>query len=126
MFGDAGNDRIVGAGGNDVIVGGAGYDSMHGGGGDDVFCFCAGFGHDTVEQLATGSVTLWFAEGDESCWNSNTLTYDDGTNSVTVNGTNNVSVRFGSVSDEFDRYRAMGAFDSSTSTSVFLKGAQIA
>ena len=70
----------------DVIAGGAGNDSLHGGGGDDIFTFCADWGKDTVEQLAEGSVTLWFANGSASNWDASTLTYTDGTNSVKVSG----------------------------------------
>ena len=97
LFGDAGNDCIVGASGDDVIVGGIGNDRMYGGGGDDVFTFCENWGADTIEQLAEGSVTLWFATGDESNWNSEAMTYTDGENSVTVSGVSaeNVMLKFG-------------------------------
>ena len=60
LFGDAGNDRIVGAGGNDIIAGGSGDDALHGGGGNDVFTFCMEWGNDTVEQQAGGNTLLWF------------------------------------------------------------------
>ena len=68
---------------------------MHGGGGDDIFCFGANFGNDTVEQLSGGSVTLHFESGSESNWNAETLTYTDGTNSVTVSGVTDVTLVFG-------------------------------
>ena len=98
LFGDAGDDRIVGAGGNDFIVGGIGNDRMHGGGGDDIFTFCENWGADTVEQLADGSVLLWFASGDESNWDAGTLTYKDGNNSVAVSGVtaDRITLKFGS------------------------------
>lgn len=86
LFDDAGNDRIIGASGRDLIVGGAGNDRMHGGGGDDIFTFCDNWGVDEVEQLDGGSVTLWFKSGDLGNWNSETLTYTDGENSVKVSG----------------------------------------
>ena len=86
LFGDEGNDRIVGASGNDIIVGGAGNDSLHGGGGDDIFAFGGDWGQDTIEQLTTGKVTLWFDEGDLSKWNEAKRTYTDGVNSVIVLG----------------------------------------
>ena len=95
LFGDAGNDHIVGASGNDVIVGGAGDDTLHGGGGDDIFCFGDDWGIDTVEQLSGGTVTLWFEDGSKENWNSNTRTYTDGENTVTVNGTADVTLKFG-------------------------------
>jgi Ca2+-binding RTX toxin-like protein len=96
LYGDGGNDRLVGASGNDILSGGAGNDVMHGGGGDDIFCFGGDFGNDTVEQLADGSVTLWFETGSESNWNADTLTYSDGVNTVSVSGAVDVTVKFGS------------------------------
>ena len=92
LFGDAGKDRIVGGSGDDVIIGGTGDDSMHGGGGDDIFTFCADWGVDTVEQLANGSVTLWFESGSENNWNAGTMTYTDGENSVTVTGCSDITL----------------------------------
>ena len=53
------------------------------------------WGNDTVEQLADGKVTLWFENGSESNWNAATLTYTDGSNSVTVTGVSNVTLKFG-------------------------------
>ena len=114
LFGDAGNDRLVGASGNDVIVGGSGNDSMHGGGGEDIFTFGGAFGQDTVEQLAEGSVTLWFETGSESNWNASSLTYTDGVNSVTVSGSVNVTLRFGT-----DAALPAGAFADAASQKVF-------
>ena len=122
LFGDAGNDRIVGASGNDVIVGGIGSDSMHGGGGDDIFAFCDNWGVDTVEQLESGTVTLWFANGDESNWNAETLTYTDGENSVTVSGVTaeQVTLIFGNDGSElFAALTNAGAFDAFTSQRIF-------
>lgn len=97
LFGDAGNDRIVGGGDNDVIIGGSGNDSMHGGGGNDIFCFGGDWGIDTIEQLANGSVTLWFENGSVSNWDVATMTYSDGVNSVKVSGVDNVTLKFGNV-----------------------------
>ena len=125
LFGDAGDDRIVGASGNDVIAGGIGNDRMHGGGGNDVFTFCENWGTDTVEQLATGSVTLWFASGDESNWNAKLLTYMDGDNSVTVTGVtaDRITLKFGENSpgdkEQFDLLSGMGAFLGFSSELVF-------
>ena len=122
LFGDDGNDRLVGASGNDLLVGGTGNDSMHGGGGNDVFTFCENWGVDTVEQLAAGSVTLWFAAGDIANWNASTLTYADGANSVTVAGVaaGRVTLKFGD--DGSERYAALadaGAFAGCTSEKIF-------
>ncbi len=120
LFGDAGNDRIVGASGGDVIAGGIGNDSMHGGGGNDVFTFCGNWGIDTAEQLAGGTVTLWFASGDESKWNPGTLTYTDGENSVTVTGVDSVDLKFGDDgSERFAALSSAGAFDAFTSRKIF-------
>ena len=124
LFGDAGDDRLVGASGDDVLAGGSGNDSLHGGGGDDIFCFCAGWGQDTVEQLSDGKVTLWFAEGDLTHWNADTLTYTDGDNSVIVTGVSDVTLKFGSGISDMDaaRYselRSCGAFAAATSEKIF-------
>ena len=122
LFGDAGNDRIVGASGNDVIAGGIGNDRMHGGGGDDVFTFCDNWGTDTVEQIATGSVTLWFVSGSEVNWDENSLTYTDGDNSVTVTGVtaDRITLKFGDDGSEaFAALSGTGAFLGFTSDLVF-------
>lgn len=122
LFGDAGNDRIVGASGNDVIAGGIGNDRMHGGGGNDVFTFCDNWGVDNVEQLATGSVTLWFAEGSMDNWNEAMLTYTDGDNSVKVSGVtaDKVTLKFGDDgSAQFASLTSMGAFFDATTERIF-------
>ncbi len=119
LFGDAGDDWIVGSAGNDIIVGGIGDDRLHGGGGSDIFCFCADWGHDTVEQFASGAVTLWFAEGDESKWDNSSLTYADGDNSVTVTGVDSVTLLFGNADGRHASLLAAGAFDAFTSERIF-------
>ena len=124
LFGDAGNDRIVGASGNDVIAGGIGNDSMHGGGGNDVFAFCDNWGVDTVEQLASGTVTLWFDHGSLENWNAETLTYIyiEGICSVTVSGVSadRITLKFGDDgSDQFAALSDAGAFDAFTSQRIF-------
>ena len=126
LFGDAGNDNLVGAGGNDVLVGGSGDDTLHGGGGDDLFAFGGDWGNDTVVQLATGKVTLWFQDGDEAdaVWNAEAsmLTYTDGNNSVTVAGVSqeNITLKFGDDgSEQYDTLLAAGAFDGFTSERIF-------
>ena len=126
LFGDAGNDRIVGASDNDVIAGGIGDDSMHGGGGDDIFTFCGNWGADTVEQLADGTVTLWFAaESGTGVWDDATLTYTDGDNSVAVSGVsaNRITLKFGdSCTEDAEQFAAlsgMGAFADFTSRKIF-------
>ena len=121
LFGDAGDDRIVGADGYDVIVGGIGNDAMHGGGGNDIFCFCGGWGNDTVGQTATGTVTLWFADGDEGKWDAAKCTYADGDNSVTVTGvaSTNITLKFGDDGGQYSELQAAGAFDAFTSERIF-------
>ena len=114
LFGDAGNDRIVGGSDDDVIIGGSGNDSMHGGGGKDIFCFGENWGKDTVEQLSGGKVTLWFENGSASNWNASMLTYTDGTNSVTVSGVVNVTLKFGAVDTAVS-----GAFLDAASEKIF-------
>ena len=114
LFGDAGNDRIVGGSGDDIIIGGIGNDSMHGGGGSDIFCFGGNWGTDTIEQLETGSVTLWFETGSESNWNADTMTYSDGSNSVKVSGVDTVTLKFGA-----DASLPAGCFADAASEKIF-------
>ncbi|MCI5779159.1 MAG: AIDA repeat-containing protein [Lentisphaeria bacterium] len=115
LFGDAGNDRLVGASGDDVIVGGAGNDSMHGGGGNDIFTFGADWGVDTVEQLASGTVTLWFESGSMANWDEAARIYSDGLNSVTVTGTAEVTLKFGGDASSLPA----GVFASAASEKIF-------
>ena len=122
LFGDAGNDRIAGGRDNDVITGGIGNDTMHGGGGKDIFTFGTNWGNDTVEQLAEGSVTLWFKDGSESNWNASTLTYSDGTNSVKVSGVSadNIALIFGDDSSLlYDDLVSVGCFENSVTEKIF-------
>ncbi len=121
LFGDAGKDRLVGASGNDILVGGAGDDSMHGGGGEDIFAFGGDWGNDTVEQLATGKVTLWFAEGNISNWDNATLTYTDGNNSVAIIGDApaEITLKFGNEDAQYADLLAAGAFCEYTSQKIF-------
>ena len=121
LFGDAGNDRLAGASGDDVLVGGTGNDSMQGGGGDDIFTFGANWGIDTVEQLAGGSVTLWF-QSDFGSWNAQTLTYTDGINSVTVSGVaaDRITLKFGDDgTGQYATFAKLGAFADATSEKIF-------
>ena len=122
LFGDAGNDRLVGGSNNDVIVGGSGSDSMHGGGGNDIFCFGENWGKDTVEQLEDGKITLWFESGVESNWDAATLTYTDGSNSVTVSGISaeDITLKFGNDSlSLYDELAGAGCFDDAASEKIF-------
>ena len=105
-----------------MIVGGIDDDSMHGGGGDDFFTFCDNWGTDTVEQLADGSVTLWFFSGSMENWNAETLTYTDGDNSVKVTGITSVTLKFGGVGEDAAMFATLseaGAFKEFTSQKIF-------
>ena len=122
LFGDTGNDRLVGALGKDVLIGGSGDDSMHGGGGNDIFAFCENWGNDTVEQLTGGEVTLWFESGSLDNWNASTLTYTDGSSSVTVKGVtaDQVTLKFGNDgSEQYGTLSDSGAFADVSSEKIF-------
>ena len=122
LFGDAGNDRLVGASDDDLLAGGAGNDSMHGGGGNDTFAFGEAWGNDTVEQLASGSVLLWFASGNDDNWNAETLTYTDGNHSVTVTGVtaDQITRKYGNDhSETFQSLLSQGAFADFSSQKIF-------
>ena len=116
------DDRLVGGADSDVISGGTGNDSLHGGGGDDIFTFCADWGTDTVEQLAEGSVTLWFESGTLENWDKETLTYTCSGNSITVTGVtaDRVTLLFGDDgSAQYADIVSAGAFKGSTSEKIF-------
>ena len=122
LFGDAGNDRLVGASGNDIIVGGIGNDRMHGGGGNDIFTFCDNWGVDEVEQLAGGSVTLWFTSEMEGkvAWDDVSKSYTDGVNQVSVKGVTSVELKFGDDgSSQYASLVSAGAFAEFTSQKIF-------
>ena len=122
LFGDAGNDRIVGGANNDIIVGGSDNDRMHGGGGEDIFTFCANWGQDTIEQLADGTVTLWFENGSESNWDAATLTYTDGASSVKVSGVSvdNITLIFGdNDSLRYEELSNSGCFEDAGREKIF-------
>ena len=123
LYGDSGDDRLVGAALSDTIVGGSGNDSMHGGGGSDIFTFGGNWGHDFVQQLSGGTIILWFETGSLNFWNSSTLTYSDGVNSVTVAGVaaENISIFFGDQlgAESFAAFKSISAFADSVSGRVF-------
>ena len=123
IFGDAGNDRIIGGSGNDLIVGGSGNDTMHGGGGSDTFTFGQNWGNDFIEQLSNGSIRIWIDDGSIDYWNAESLTYDDGRNSIQVIGVvpDQIQVVFGIVDSvrEYDRYRTAGCFDAECTNVIF-------
>ena len=121
LFGDAGNDRIVGSTGFDLIVGGAGDDFMSSGGGDDVFAFCDNWGNDIVEITANAEITLWFKSGSVENWDEMNRIYRSGDDSVTVIGgaDSKIALRFGDDGAQYDDMLAIGAFDAASSEKVF-------
>ena len=82
----------------------------------DTFCFGSDWGIDSVEQLADGSVTLWFENGSEEFWNAGTMTYSDGVNSVTIKGVfaDAVTLKFGEIETAI-----AGAFENAASEKIF-------
>ena len=122
LCGDAGNDELTGGSDSDIIAGGIGNDTMHGGGGEDIFTFCDNWGTDTVQQLADGSVTLWFADGDISCWKAETKTFSFDGNTVTVTGVDSdkINIYFGDDgSDTYDALAAAGAFEGASTAKIY-------
>lgn len=119
LFGDAGNDRIVGAAGDDLIVGGSGNDHLYGGGGCDTFTFGGNWGQDMVYQEDSGSVILWFESGNRRNWDEATRTYSDGANSVTVDGTCEVTLKFGDDGSElYSHIVSVGGFLEQSSAGI--------
>ena len=77
---------------------------------------------DNVEQLATGSVTLWFASGSQDNRNAESLIYTDGDNSVKVSGValDKITLKFGDDgSAQFASLISMDAFFDATSERIF-------
>ena len=62
MLGGAGND-IYGDDGNDVLIGGTGNDDLRGGYDDDTYVFATGFGNDVINEQGGGIDTIVFASG---------------------------------------------------------------
>lgn len=135
LFGDEGNDSIIGSSQTDYISGGAGDDVLYGGGGDDFFLFGAPgtWGHDEIYQGDDGSVNIVFPESGnfvednqitvtyEADKSTITLTYDEN-NSITIYGRKGQGdltvVEPGNVSG-FDAAYAAGGFAPSSSQKVF-------
>ena len=85
---------------------------------------CWKYSTDEIEQLGTGTVTLWFASGDESKWDSTSMTYTDGENSVKVSGVTaeQITLKFGGVGDDAAMFATLseaGAFKEFTSQKIF-------
>jgi len=122
LFGDAGNDWIDGGTGDDFIIGGYGNDKLYGNGGNDTFIFGAeNWGIDAITQT-NGTVTLWFAEGNENKWDAETMTYQDGENRVAVNGIaeDKVTLKFGDDgSNTYDMLADAGAFDETKDQKIY-------
>jgi Ca2+-binding RTX toxin-like protein len=121
-MGDDGNDCLAGASGNDILAGGSGDDSLYGLGGNDTFVFCDNWGNDTVQQIADGNVTLWFAKGSSANWNAATNTFTYNNNQVVVSGVANskISLKFGNDSSEmYQRISAAGLFQDAATQKIF-------
>ena len=99
------------------------------GGTGTTFTFCENWGKDTVKQLETGTVTLWFASSDlaqslQTDWNAEkqTFTCTYGDNSVTVSGVSadRVTLYFGyGKSQLFGKLYSIGAFTESMTKKIF-------
>ena len=103
---------------------------MHGAGGRDAFVFGGDWGNDTVEQLASGQVILWFQNGDESKWDQASLTYTDGANSVKVTGVTEVTLIFGDDNgnklENYNYLLSIDAFSDYSSTRIYTDNGMLA
>lgn len=115
LFGDGGNDRISGGTEDDLICGGAGNDILNGCGGNDIFAFGSHWGCDVVRQNEDGTVTLWIEGGSWANWSETDRVYSDGTNTITVEGSAKVTLKF----DADPELAALGAFAETTTEHIF-------
>ncbi|MBO4511582.1 MAG: hypothetical protein J5746_02340, partial [Victivallales bacterium] len=85
LFGDAGDDWLVGARRCDeIFIGGTGNDVLNGVSGDNVFCFGENWGQDTLQQ-SEGTATLVFVAGLENYdWNAEDRIFTCGDNTLAV------------------------------------------
>ena len=75
-----------------------------------------------MEQLASGTVTLWFASEEKGVWDASALTYTDGENIVRGSGVaaENITLKFGDDgSARFVSLSSAGAFLDATSERIF-------
>lgn len=96
---------------NSTTVNSSGRIHIYSGGGNDIFCFGENWGNDTVNQLANGTVTLWFEN--DNVLEESPQCYTDGINYVTVSGVSEVTLRFGGTAP------VAGAFDDAASEKIF-------
>lgn len=80
IFGDAGDDTIIGGNGNDDIIGGVGADAMIGGLGNDNFIFAAG---DSLAATAKAAARVTFGNGVDEITGFEFFGFD----TITYNGT---------------------------------------
>ncbi len=98
--GGAGDDLIFGGEGNDTIRGGTGDDTLRGGEGADVFEFFANQGVDVIQDFETGVDTIAL---DETTFGATpTVTYDQTTGVLQVNGQTIANLGEGTVFDADD------------------------
>ena len=85
IFGDAGDDVIYGGGGSNILLGGDGNDTLISDGGNDTID--GGLGADNV-NLGSGNATVYGGAGDTIGGVLGAfLTFDAGTNALTLNAT---------------------------------------
>ena len=90
LFGEAGNDTIIGGRGADGIDGGDGRDTLIGGGGDDTIC--GGNGNDVIHGQGGNDIV----GGDAG----NDIVFGDGGNDLVLGGDGNDKVFGGSGNDQ--------------------------
>ena len=131
LYGDRGNDCMIGSTSKDCFIGGAGDDVIHGGGGNDLFAYGdpSSWGNDIIYQLPGegNSVQLFFEQ--EELENKLIKERFDGgmhisvagyeNSSITIYSTENITAVFAGSCNEYEDIFAAGGCGEFASQNIF-------
>ena len=92
LYGQGGNERIIGNAGNDVLDGGEGNDYLYGGAGNDTYIFRKGYGVDTIgDGEGTNTIEIYGYSSNQikayrTNWNDITITFTDSDDKLVIEG----------------------------------------
>ena len=131
LYGDRGNDCMIGSTSKDCFIGGAGDDVIHGGGGNDLFAYGdpSSWGNDIIYQLSGegNSVQLFFEQ--EELENKLIKEQFDGgmrlcvdgyeNSSITIYSTENITAVFAGMCNDYEDIFAGGGCGEFASQNIF-------